>query len=84
MQFLVLSFDRPSSLIMHAELISALLRLGDAYAIVMQSIMGEKLVQGPYVAARAGFEPAILRTKSPHAPRNSYQYISRHSHNSCH
>ena len=48
---------------MHAKLRSALSRLGGADAIVMQSIVGEELVQGPHVAARAGFEPATFRTK---------------------
>jgi len=33
---------------MHAKLRSALSRLADADAIVMQSIVGEKLTQGPY------------------------------------
>jgi len=41
---------------MHAKLRSVLSRLGGADAIVMQSIVGEDLAQGPYmyVAARAG------------------------------
>ena len=42
---------------------NALSHLGGADAIVMQSTVGEELVQGPNVAARAGFEPAILRTE---------------------
>ena len=39
-----------------------------------QATVSEGLVQGPYVAARAGVEPMILRTKgidstnAPHAP----------------
>jgi len=50
---------------MHAKLRSALTRLGGADAIVMQSTVGKELAQGPYVAARAGFEPATLRTNLP-------------------
>jgi len=38
--------------LMHAKLRSALSRLGGADAIVMQSIVGKELAQGPYVAAR--------------------------------
>ena len=37
--------------------------LGVADAIVMQSIVGEEFAQGLYVADRAGFEPATLRTE---------------------
>ena len=48
---------------MHVKLRNALSRLGGADAIVMQSIVSEDLDQGPNVAARAGFEPATLRTK---------------------
>ena len=48
---------------MHAKLRGALSRHDGADAIVMQSIVGEELAQGPYVAARVGFEPATLRTK---------------------
>ena len=33
------------------------------YAKVPQATASEGLAQGPYVAARAGFEPATLRTK---------------------
>ena len=38
------------------------------HAIVMQSIVGEELAQGPNVVARAGFKPAIFRTQGiePH------------------
>ena len=43
---------------------SALSCFGGAPAIVMQSIVGKELAQGPYVAVRVGFEPATLRTKS--------------------
>ena len=55
---------------MHAKLRSALSRLGGADAIIMQNIAGEELDQGPYVyvAARAGFEPATLRTKGDESP----------------
>jgi len=49
---------------MHAKLRSALTRIGGAGAIVMQSIAGEELAQGPYVAAGGGFERASLRTQS--------------------
>ena len=49
--------------LMHAMLRSALSRLGGADAIVMQSIVGEELAQGLYIAARVGFEPATLRMK---------------------
>jgi len=48
---------------MHAKLRSPLSRLGDADAIVMQSIVGEELAQSPYVAARAGFESTTPQTK---------------------
>ena len=49
---------------MHAKLRSPLSRLSGADAMVLQSIVGEKLAQGPCVAARrAGFEPATLRTQ---------------------
>ena len=44
----------------HAKIRSALSRLGGADAIVMQSIVGEELAQGNYVA---GFEPATLQTE---------------------
>jgi len=37
--------------------------LCDADAIAMQSIMGEELVQGPYVVARAEFEPSDGRRR---------------------
>ena len=33
-----------------------------------QATASEGLVQGPYVAARAGFEPATLRTMAPDLP----------------
>ena len=49
---------------MPAKLRSALSLLSDADAMVLQSIVGEELAQGPYVAARVGFEPAtLLRTQ---------------------
>ena len=48
---------------MHAKLRSSLSRLGGTDAIVMQSIVDEELAQGPYVADRAGFEPATLWTE---------------------
>src|SRR6218665_2377688 len=34
-----------------------------ADAIIIQSIVGEELAQGPYVAARVGFQLATLRIK---------------------
>ena len=46
---------------MHAKLRSS--SLDGADEIIMQSIVNEELAQGPYVATRAGFEPATLRTK---------------------
>ena len=49
-------------LLVRAKLRSALSCLGGADAIVMQSIVGEELPQGPYLVARVGFEPATLRT----------------------
>jgi len=49
---------------MQAKLKSALSSLGSADAIVMQSIVVKELAQGPYVAARAGFEPANLQGRS--------------------
>ena len=48
---------------MHVKLRCALSRIGGADAIALQSIVGEKLVQGPHVVAMAGFEPATLLTE---------------------
>jgi len=48
---------------MHAKLRSALSRLVGTEEIVMQSIAGEELAEGPYMVARAGLEPETLRTK---------------------
>ena len=48
---------------MHAKLRRALSRLSGTDAILMQSIVDEELAQGLYAAARAGFEPATLRTE---------------------
>ena len=48
---------------MHAKLRTSEVHLhaSAAQVIVMQSIVGEELAQGPYVAAR--IEPATLQTK---------------------
>ena len=48
---------------MHAKLRNALSRLGGADAMVLQSIVVEELAQGSWVAARAEFESATLRTR---------------------
>ena len=48
---------------MHAKRRSALALLGGTDAMVLQSIVIEEVAQGPYLAARAGFEPATLRTQ---------------------
>ena len=45
---------------MHAKLRSALSCLDGADGIVLQSIVGEELAQGPYMTARVGFEPSTF------------------------
>jgi len=57
---------------MHAKLRSALSLLSGADATLMQSIVGEELAQGPYVAARVGG----IRT---HDPSNERRGISHHT-----
>src|SRR6218665_1884579 len=37
--------------------------VSEFHAEAPQTILSERLVQGPYVAARAGFEPDTIRTK---------------------
>ena|SRR6218665_1198359 len=56
------------------------------HAEALQAIAGKGLAQGPYMAARAGFEPATLPSKdidSTNAqPRLTYvQFVCSHSHN---
>jgi len=48
---------------MRVKLRSALSHLRGADAIAMQSIVGEELAQGPYVAPRAGFDPTDERRR---------------------
>jgi len=60
---------------MHAKFRSALSHLGNADTIVMQSIVCEELAQDPYMAARAGSEPAILRMKGDESTNESPRYV---------
>ena len=69
---------------MHAKLRSALSSLNGTDAMVLQSILGEELAQGRYVAARAGFEPVTLqmhgteRTNEPPCPTTAQEWIIIH------
>ena len=53
------------------------------HAEVLQTTVSEGLAQGPYMAARAGFEPMTLRlkgidsTNAPPRPTNCYANCSR-------
>src|SRR6218665_2439529 len=52
------------------------------HAEVLQAAVSEGLVQGPYVPARAGFEPTTLRSQgivSTNAPPRPTKYIAENS-----
>ena len=57
--------------------------VSEFHAEAQQATASEELAEGPYVAARAEFEPAILRTKgaeftnAPPRPTDTYiEYIN--------
>ena len=45
--------------------------VSEFHAEAPQATVSEGLAQGPYVAARAGFEPEILRTKGDESTNES-------------
>ena len=50
-------------LLLRGALDTAHIHLSEFHAEVPQAIASEGLAQGPYMVARAGFEPTTLRTK---------------------
>ena len=56
--------------------------MSEFHSEVPQAISSEGLAQGPYVTARAGFEPATLRTKGDEStndpPLPYFVYLAYH------
>ena len=48
--------------------------VSEFHAKAQQATASEGLVQGPYVAARTGFEPATLRTKGAESTNEAFTY----------
>ena len=57
--------------------------VSDFYSETLQATVSEGIAQGPYVAARAGFEPTTLRSKGIDSakapPRPSVSSLQDHS-----
>jgi len=63
------------SFLVHAKLRSALSRIGGADAMVLQSIVGEELAQGPYVAAKRYWNLQHSGRKAPNLPLSHHAQV---------